>query len=231
MKHRRKQLINFNLLFCAFALLLACTNSASHNGITVESLKHGDQNDANTYVYECSGGYGFVARVQREKAWLFLPEQTVKLPGVPAASGAKYSDGSTLFWTEGDDAFLKTGSKRHSACQNNRAKAIWEDAKLRGVGFRAVGNEPGWYLEITPSENTVFVTDYGEFQHSVITPQPVTDQNKRKSTYSVENTEHDLAVEIQGQSCEDTMSGETFEATVTVKLDGTTYRGCGRALH
>jgi len=100
-----------------------------------------------------------------------------------------------------------------------------------GVGFRAVGNEPGWHLEITPSEKTVFVTDYGEFQHSVNTPQPVTDQNTRKTTYNVENAEHDLTVEILGQSCEDTMSGEIFEATVTVKLDGKTYKGCGKALH
>jgi len=26
---------------------------------------------------------------------------------------------------------------------------IWVDAKLRGVYFRAVGNEPGWNLEIS----------------------------------------------------------------------------------
>jgi membrane-bound inhibitor of C-type lysozyme len=184
-----------------------------------------------TYVYECSDGYTFPARIEGRDAWLFLPEQTVKLPGVPSASGAKYSDGSSLFRTKGEEAFLETGGKRHSACQNNRAKAIWEDAKLSGVSFRAVGNEPGWHLEITPSEKTVFVTDYGELQHSVVTAQLVTEQNTRTTTYDVGNAEHDLTVEIQGQSCEDTMSGETFEATVTVKLDGKTYKGCGKALH
>ena len=184
-----------------------------------------------TYVYECSDGYTFPARIEGRDAWLFLPEQTVKLPSVPSASGAKYSDGSTLFWSKGVDAFLETAGKRHSACRNNRAKAIWEDAKLRGVGFRAVGNEPGWHLEITPSEKIVFVTDYGEFQHSVITPKPVTDQKTRTTKYNAGSEGHDLTVEIQGQACEDTMSGESFEATVTVKLDGKTYRGCGRALH
>jgi len=34
-------------------------------------------------------------------------------------------------------------------CRNNRAMAICVDAKLRGVDFRAVGNEPGWNLEIS----------------------------------------------------------------------------------
>lgn len=47
---------------------------------------------------------------------------------------------------------LEVGKKRHVHCKNNRAEAIWEDAKLRGVDFRAVGNEPGWHLELTAGE-------------------------------------------------------------------------------
>ena len=34
-------------------------------------------------------------------------------------------------------------------CRNNRAMALWVDGKLRGVDCRAVGNEPGWNLEIS----------------------------------------------------------------------------------
>ena len=42
---------------------------------------------------------------------------------------------------------------------------------------------------------------------------------------------HDMTLLIEGQSCHDTMSGELFDTTVTVILDGKTYRGCGKALH
>jgi membrane-bound inhibitor of C-type lysozyme len=48
----------------------------------------------NTVVYDC-GEYRFTARVGKDSAWLFLPERTVTLSHVVAASGAKYSDGST----------------------------------------------------------------------------------------------------------------------------------------
>jgi uncharacterized membrane protein len=43
--------------------------------------------------------------------------------------------------------------------------------------------------------------------------------------------EHQAVIRIEGRACGDTMSDETFEATVTVTLNGKKYRGCGRALH
>ena len=36
---------------------------------------------------------------------------------------------------------------------------------------------------------------------------------------------------LQALPCFDTMSGDGFETTVTVKLDGREFHGCGRALH
>jgi membrane-bound inhibitor of C-type lysozyme len=230
-KSIKRQPINFNLLFCAFALLLACTNPATHNDITVQSLKQHDQSDAKTYVYECSDGYGFVARVQREKVWLFLPEQTISLTHVPSGSGAKYSEDQITYWSKGDEALLEIGDEKHANCKNNRAIAIWEDAKLRGVDFRAIGNEPGWNLEIIKSEKIVFVGDYGQERYEFITTEPSIDRQARTTVYDVQNDKHELSVIILGRRCNDTMSGEAFETTVSVILDGKKYRGCGKALH
>jgi membrane-bound inhibitor of C-type lysozyme/heat shock protein HslJ len=39
-------------------------------------------------------------------ATVTLPEGTLDLPQVEAASGARYSDGTTTFWTKGDEAFV-----------------------------------------------------------------------------------------------------------------------------
>ncbi len=38
---------------------------------------------------------------------------------------------------------------------------------------------------------------------------------------------HDLVLVLEGQTCRDTMSGEEFETTVTVVLDGKEHRGAG----
>ncbi len=42
---------------------------------------------------------------------------------------------------------------------------------------------------------------------------------------------HELVSVLAVRRCQDTMSGESFETTVTVVLDGKELRRCGRALH
>jgi membrane-bound inhibitor of C-type lysozyme len=79
-------------LLCAVALLAACAQGVTQDG-GLQPVPAPVQEPPRTFVYECSDGYRFVARIEGEKAWLFLPEQTVSLPQVPAASGAKYMTG------------------------------------------------------------------------------------------------------------------------------------------
>ena len=230
-QYRKKQPIRFNLLFYASLFLLGCTNPATHNDLGAKSLEFQNQRDAKTFVYECSDGYDFVARIQEEKVWLFLPEKTISLPHVPSGSGAKFSEAQITYWSKADEAFIEIGDEKHTDCKNNRALAIWEDAKLRGVDFRAIGNEPGWNLEIIQNEKIVFVGDYGQKRYAFSTTGPSTDQQSRTTVYEAQNDKHDLSVIIIGRRCHDTMSGEAFETTVNVILDGKIYRGCGKALH
>jgi putative lipoprotein len=184
-----------------------------------------------TFVYECNDGSQFTARVEGEKIWLFLPSATVSLPHVEAASGAKYGDGSTLFWSKGDSAMLERPEHSRIECTNNRRKAIWEDAKLRGADFRATGNEPGWNLELSKNYGIVFVTNYGSDKYTFPLPEPVNDQAARTTSYTVNRDGHELEIVLEGKSCADTMSGEKFETTVTVTFDGTSLAGCGKPLH
>jgi putative lipoprotein len=184
-----------------------------------------------TFAYDCRGGYSFTARAKERKVWLFLPNKTISLPLVSAGSGAKYSEGQIAFWRKGHEAMLEVGDKRYANCNNNRAKAIWEDAKFRGVDFRAVGNGPGWYLELKAGEKIVFVSDYGNTKYAFDTSEPLVDQHARTTSYKVQGARHDLAIRIEGRPCRDSMSGEPFDTTVTVILNGKKYRGCGKALH
>lgn len=185
---------------------------------------------ASTFVYECDDGYGFVARIQGETAWVFLPETTAALPHVPAGAGARYSEGGITYWSKGEGALLEVAGAEHVACANNWRRAVWEHAKLSGADFRAVGNEPGWLLEIYP-RRMVLVTDYGEHRYEFETPDPVENTEERRATYETSDRGLRVIVVIEGRECRDTMSGEVFEAAVAVKLNEATYRGCGRALH
>ncbi|MGI9341533.1 MAG: COG3650 family protein [Gammaproteobacteria bacterium] len=105
---------------------------------------------------------------------------------------------------------------------------VWHKAKLRGVAFRAIGQEPGWLLEISNGEQILLVTDYGE--NRIILPyvEPVVFQDERRTEYRL--PDHNTIIEIRGEPCTDSMSGERFAVTVSLVLPDTRLDGCGRAL-
>lgn len=106
---------------------------------------------------------------------------------------------------------------------------VWHAAKLRGVSFRAVGQEPGWLLEITNGERILLVTDYGQKKTTYPYVEPAVNQEKRKTVFTIK--ERNLEVVIKGKACADSMSGEMFDVSVFVIANGRQLVGCGRALH
>jgi uncharacterized membrane protein len=109
------------------------------------------------------------------------------------------------------------------------SQRVWEAARDRGVIFRAVGQEPGWVLEVEDSRITL-VTNYGADEVVTPVPEPVVDAASRTTAWHVVTETNDLRIEARAQSCADTMSEERFSMTVTVTLNGTTHHGCGRML-
>jgi len=201
------------VLVCAAILLAGCQKSA----LTKDTAAHPGPapaksiSQATIFAYECGDGLTFVARIEGETAWLFLPTGTVSLPHVPSASGAKFAEGEIALWSKGEEAMLEVDQGGRRNCRNNRAMAIWGDAKFRGADFRAVGNEPGWNLKISAGGSISFIGDYGQTDYRFSTPEPSVDQAARRTTYTVEDAEHDLVIVLEARRCQDTMSAEFFE--------------------
>jgi uncharacterized membrane protein len=183
-----------------------------------------------TLVYECADGLSFVAALRSDTAWVFLSSGSAALPHVPASSGARYAAGDAVLWMKGKEATLElSGSEAHS-CRNNRRRAVWEHAKLSGVAFRAIGNEPGWHVEIS-ADSIRLVSDYGERRTAFPTPEPRTDTALSRTVYRTVSAGDTLEIVLELRPCRDTMSGEAFATSVTLVLGDRTLRGCGRALH
>jgi uncharacterized membrane protein len=180
-----------------------------------------------TYVFVCDEQTAYTVRTTEVKAWVFHPRGTLMLPAVPSHTGVKYADGAFELWIDGQQAQLGESGGELQRCRNDRRRAVWEKAKLDGADFRAVGNEPGWHLEIRAGSRMVLVADYGTTRVERPLPQPVVDQAGRTTRWDA----GEMTVEVIGRPCSDTMSGESFESTVVVTWDGQTLRGCGRALH
>ncbi len=90
--------------------------------------------------------------------------------------------------------------------EEDRAKNnVWHKAKLRGVAFRAIGQEPGWLLEIKNGEEILIVTNYGQDKVAYPYVEPREDKAARRTVFQVDA---DTRVLIEGRPCSDTMSGE-----------------------
>ena len=183
-----------------------------------------------TFVYECKDKHNFIIEIQSDtQAWVFTDDISMALERVPSGSGEKYAKDGIVFFSKGYEAMLDTPKLKYKECSNNRYKAIWEGAKLRGVDFRATGNEPGWYLEIGEGgAKTLLVTDYGSDKYELILPKPFTSQERRTTRYRIKGF---VDILLEGKRCRDSMSNHSFETKVTIKLNGKIYQGCGKALH
>jgi putative lipoprotein len=105
----------------------------------------------------------------------------------------------------------------------------WQAARDRGIEFRALGQEPGWFLEIDDGRSIRLVWDYME--HDASFPAPPPTRNDSVRTFSASTDAHELSVRIDNIACQDVMSGFSFPNTVLVTIDGRELRGCGRDLN
>ena len=187
---------------------------------------------ARTFVFDCDGDVSFTVRFGPGEMALWAPAslgggyQVLSL--IQAASGARYEEGGTVFWSKGELATIELGGQRYVDCRSNPRKVPWADAARRGVTFRALGNEPSWYVEIFPDYLAIF-TDLGERNGIRLAHGGAVVEGGR-TTYRAMSVSGAATVVIDRRACADTMSGEGFEAAATVTFDNRTLRGCGRFL-
>lgn len=185
---------------------------------------------SDVYVYECSYSkvLKLTAHVTQDSTWLFLPDTSLKVMPVQSGSGARYEGNSYIYWSKENEALLQKPTGPLMRCESVPQERSWQAAKLRGVDFRALGQEPGWILEITKGEQIIYSGNYG--QDTVRTAVPDPEKEKGKITYHTETDSDTLTLEILDEPCTDVMSGFKFPKTVSVSVNGETFRGCGRWL-
>lgn len=109
-----------------------------------------------------------------------------------------------------------------------RGLDAWDEARQRGVTLRAVGQEPGWTLEVAAGRQIEFVTNYGE--RRVVAPDPGATRDGSRTVYHAVTEAADLRIVVSDEACSDAMSAAPYPLTVAVTLGGETVTGCGRAV-
>jgi uncharacterized membrane protein len=158
-----------------------------------------------------------------DRSVITLPDRELTLPQAMSASGARYSDGATTFWNKGNEATFEIGG-RSLMCRE--LPDPWREAGQRGVDFRAIGQEPGWVLDIEEGRSMHLVYDYAEREATVPASPPLSEPGRM--TYTGTAGGQTITAVIEERRCGDGMSGEPFPSTVTVTIDGRQLTGCGR---
>lgn len=131
--------------------------------------------------------------------------------------------------TEAPDAEAQTGETALTKEQALARMPAWDQARAAGVDFRAVGQEPGWMLDIYAETRMRLLWDYGERIADFPLTAPDTSQ-EGATRYETAQGGLRLAVTVRRAPCQDVMSGEPYPATVEVVIDGRTLQGCGKSV-
>jgi len=157
-------------------------------------------------------------------AFNMTPERLPPLAGHNQMRVMEVSCG-TADWTELGGLMLEV--------DRDRALAPWDGVFFelaRDRDFRASGHQPPWLLELRKGVEMRFTYDDGK--GTAITPAPrlQVDTKTGTQTFHAKTEASDLRLEIVPVRCEDAGSGKSWSTTVTVTLNGRSFRGCGEHL-
>lgn len=161
---------------------------------------------------------------------LMFSGRRLVLRDATAASGARFADDAgNEFWSRGGNVTLTLAGKDKTSCTKTKQPSPWNEAEARGVAYRAVGNEPGWFAEVSGADSTLRATlDYGERKIEVARTQELAGDDVGFEGKTADGTA--VVLRIEPKPCADGMSGEEFEATAQLEVADKTYRGCAAFL-
>ena len=208
----------------AAVVVVAGCSSSSRSSDVAESQDAAPSKAPVVARFDCDT-LALTATFHDDRVVIELPERALTLPHVASGSGARYSNGAVTFWNKGREAALEING-RNQTCRERREP--WQEAADRGVDFRAVGQEPGWFLEIDSGKQIRIVYDYAE--HELVAPAPEPASKGAAVVYDTTAQSQRLVIVIDDAPCTDTMSGEAFPRTVSVTIGPRTLHGCGREI-
>jgi hypothetical protein len=177
-----------------------------------------------TMVYHCDNLSTVIVRSTAAAMEVSSDGTRAILPLVDPRT-SRYSNGTTTL-TVLYEAIRLDGPAGNVVCLSAPGEVPWEDARRRGIEVRAVGDDPGWILEIDEGVAMTFVADGGATR--LVVPISGRVIGKRHLTIAGFDSTHDIEVDVEPKVCGGSSGVTTSAATVAV--DGALYRGCARIL-
>ncbi len=164
-----------------------------------------------------------------EAVLLTYSGQRLELPRTESASGTRYADGqgNELMVKNDQSAVLLLAGDSRRECVRSDRPSPWDRAADNGVAYRAIGQEPGWLVEVTEAAtgDGASLTAHLDYGQQLVEVLELERSGDSFSGSTATGTRVELAVEQQ--QCADAMSGERFPTSATLTVGGEEYAGCG----
>jgi heat shock protein HslJ/membrane-bound inhibitor of C-type lysozyme len=149
-------------------------------------------------------------------AWLVAAGSGVALKPVVSGSGARYEapgDSGTWLWNKGASTMVSLRGEPWPECRTAAEPP-----------FRAVGQEPGWRLDIDGAAARLTLGMGADVIGATLPEARITRSTR---SYKAESSAGPMTVVITEQRCADSMSGMPHPAVVQVGVRGQVFKGCG----
>jgi hypothetical protein len=214
-------MMSLRRIVAASIALLALTATSSLASAQQPAPKDGD-----LLVYYCQNLALLTVRVFPKRVEVTTANRKATLTETAQPSPARFSDGTATLSDLGELVrFEEPGAVYW--CRIEPVEVPWQDAKLRGIDFRAAG-DPAWSLEIDNGVATEFAAGEGASRLVTKFPAVALAGKDSRMTMTATSGSHALTLVAERRICN--YAGSTMTLSVTVTLDGRTYSGCGRML-
>lgn len=180
--------------------------------------------------YQCGDlALGTTFAEQGDLVQLSFSGQRLELPIAISASGARYADDDgNEFWGKGmENATLTLAGEEPRDCARSNRASPWDVAADNGVAFRAVGQEPGWLVELVEGDGDqgASLTAHLDYGQRLLEAGDLQREGDAWNGQATDGTAVELSVEER--DCADPMSGERFRAAASLVVGEEQFHGCG----
>jgi len=205
------------------SLLLGLLNAPD----AVAGSQQPDAKDGDVLVYYCHNLSIVTVRVFPKRVEVETEARKATLAETTPASPVRFSNGTMTLSGLGQQVRLEEPGAVYF-CRSLPSEVAWQEARFRGIEFRAAGDNPSWSLEIDSGVAIVFTSGQGDTRAVTKFPPATLAGTDARMTLTTVSGSLSLAVLSERRVC--TLGESVMTLTVTVTFNGKTYSGCGRTL-
>lgn len=182
-------------------------------------------------AWRCTPAQDLIAAFPEDHLRLWSGQGHYRLDPAVVASGARYVKDDLSFWNKGDKALVESDNGRLECHEDVHRRTLTRADHPDSI-FHAVGNEPGWTLDLDRRAARLhLVTEYGEKARTLSYQLLGLDNGEQaRVTLRAHDNGEPITVRLRARACFDAMSGKPYPVRVRIETPERVLQGCGQGI-